>query len=93
MVAPFPRSFPVWMPFSLYYTREGQENHENFPIQFTGSLKKHPLYSSRYLLLRRSVTPHITLLVERMSTEKAAAQYFHLCRKRSSLCKTNYSAV
>src|SRR5258708_17880185 len=56
----FARSFLVWMLFSLYYTREGQENHENFPIQFTGSLKKQPLYSSRYLLIRCSVTPHIT---------------------------------
>jgi hypothetical protein len=70
MVAPFPRSFLVWMSFSLYYTKESQENHENFPILFTGRLKKHPLYSSRYLLLRRSVTPH--LVRGGISTEQTA---------------------
>src|SRR5260370_15738613 len=30
-----------------YYTREGRENHENFPMLFTRTLKEPPLYCQR----------------------------------------------
>src|SRR6266849_1338255 len=30
-----------------YYTRDGRENHENFPMLFTRTLKEPPLYCQR----------------------------------------------
>lgn len=66
----------------------------NFPMQFTGSLKKHPLYSSRHLLIRCSVTPHITLLVGEMSAEKPAGTVLSSVQeKEQSMQNQRFSGV